>query len=196
MLNNLIAILLGYLLGAIPTGVVVCRLKSGVKLHEVGSGHTGGTNALRTSGVWAGLITAVVDILLGSAAILLARALTDNEWVAAIAGILAILGHNWSIYINFKGGIGLSTTFGTLVCLFPLKTLAVVGLVILFYALMLFIVHYHRARTTIFAMILMIVLFGLFQAPLSVVTLSFCGGLMVIIKTLPDWNRKYELKKI
>ena len=192
----LISGLIGYLIGAVPTGVIIVRLKKGVTLYEEGSGHTGGTNALRTAGVTAGIWTAVIDVLLGVLAVAVVRRLFADAWLSAIAGMSAIIGHNWSVYIRFRGGIGLSTTFGSLIFLYPLLTLKVVGIVLVFYALMLFVIHFHRARTTILAMLLMVGLFWAFGGKPPVIALSAVGALVVIIKTLPDWNRQYQPKKI
>jgi len=113
-----LAALLGYLLGAIPFGLIIGRLTRGIDLREFGSHRTGATNALRTLGLrWAALVF-VLDVAKGVAAVLLARALFADdplvEWAAAVAGFAAILGHNWSVFIRFTGGRGVATSAGAM----------------------------------------------------------------------------------
>jgi glycerol-3-phosphate acyltransferase PlsY len=113
-----LAALLGYLLGAIPFGLIIGRLTRGIDLREFGSHRTGATNALRTLGArWAALVF-VLDVAKGVAAVLLARALFADdplvEWAAAIAGFAAIVGHIWSVFIRFTGGRGVATSAGAM----------------------------------------------------------------------------------
>ena len=106
---------MGYLLGAVPTGVLVCRALRGVDVRQQGSGHTGGLNVSRTAGIWGGVLTGVVDLLLGVTAVAVATLMArDNPWAATVAGVMAVVGHNWSIFLRFKGGAGTATTVGIL----------------------------------------------------------------------------------
>jgi glycerol-3-phosphate acyltransferase PlsY len=119
-------IVVGYLLGAIPVGLVVGRMVGGVDLRDYGSRRTGATNAMRTLGSGWGAAVLLLDLLKGLAAVLVARALFEapsaeaGEWVAAAAGLAAVIGHNWSIFISFTGGRGVATTGGGLLALSPL----------------------------------------------------------------------------
>jgi glycerol-3-phosphate acyltransferase PlsY len=114
----LLAALIGYLLGAIPFGLIIGRLTKGVDLREHGSHRTGATNALRTLGTSAAAGVFVLDVAKGVAAVLLARLIFADdpmvEWAAAIAGLAAIVGHNWSVFIGFTGGRGVATSAGAL----------------------------------------------------------------------------------
>ena len=99
----------GYLLGSIPSGFLVVKIFSGQDVRQVGSGRTGGTNVMRAVGLGAGLLTAFLDILKGAASVWLAQALLPPDVQAlgmALAGLGAILGHNYSIFLKFKGGAG------------------------------------------------------------------------------------------
>lgn len=117
------AALLGYLLGAIPFGVIVGRLMGGPDLREHGSQRTGATNALRTLGAPAAALVFLLDVAKGVAAVLLARWLFAAdplaEWAAALAGFAAIVGHNWSVFIRFTGGRGVATSAGALGAMSP-----------------------------------------------------------------------------
>jgi glycerol-3-phosphate acyltransferase PlsY len=121
------AALLGYLLGAIPFGVIIGRLMGGPDLREHGSQRTGATNALRTLGAPAAALVFFLDVAKGVAAVLVARWLFAGDpmadWAAALAGFAAIVGHNWSVFIRFAGGRGVATSAGALGALSPLTIL-------------------------------------------------------------------------
>ena len=104
----LLAVLAGYLLGAIPFGVVVCR-PLGKDPRRVGSGRTGGTNVYRTAGAVPAILTVLGDGLKGAAAVWLAIWLVpgaQQPLIVALAALAAILGHNYSVYVGFAGGAG------------------------------------------------------------------------------------------
>ncbi|MGQ0609035.1 MAG: glycerol-3-phosphate 1-O-acyltransferase PlsY [Chloroflexota bacterium] len=117
-MSLLLSAVLGYLLGAIPIGLIVGRLTKGIDLREHGSHRTGATNALRTLGTGAAATVFVLDVAKGVAAVLLARLLFAADpmvgWAAAVAGLAAIVGHNWSVFIGFTGGRGVATSAGAL----------------------------------------------------------------------------------
>lgn len=122
LLMGIAAVILGYLLGSIPFGLLIVKLKTGKDLRTVESGRTGGTNAARAAGFSAGLLTALTDILKGAAAVWIAQALTpDNHVVHVLAPIFAILGHNYSLFMmerdengkmKFRGGAGGAPALG------------------------------------------------------------------------------------
>ncbi len=112
-----------YVLGSIPFGLLIVKLKTGKDIRTVESGRTGGTNALRAAGLGAGLLTALMDILKGAAAVWLARAAAPQEaWLQVVAPIAAILGHNYSIFlpdrdekgriVRLRGGAGGAPALG------------------------------------------------------------------------------------
>lgn len=121
------AIVAAYLIGSLPSGYAIAKLR-GVNVLQVGSGHTGATNVLRSSGLPLAILTGIADILKGYASIQLARALAPHApWTPALAGIAAVLGHNHSVFLAFAGGVGSMTTFGAALGLSP--TAALLGLV-------------------------------------------------------------------
>jgi len=131
--------LLGYLLGSIPFGYIVCRAK-GVDVTQYGSGRTGGTNVLRTAGKKAAAVSIGLDVAKGALAVVLARWLLGTELAVALAGFAAVVGHNYSIYIGFRGGAGTGTSMGAYFFMAPWPTLLVgvssafIGFVLLRYA--------------------------------------------------------------
>jgi len=121
-----LAVLLAYLLGSIPFGILVCRFL-GKDPRQVGSGRTGGTNVYRTAGIGAAVITVVGDVAKGYVAVLLAERLVPagtygafSGWAMALSALASIVGHNYSVFLGFRGGAGSSPNVGSLLALDPL----------------------------------------------------------------------------
>ena len=110
---------IGYLLGSIPPGYLICRLFYGVNVREIGSGRTGGTNVLRAAGWPAAILSGIADMLKGLLVVLIARWLGGSPLLQAFSGVAAVLGHNYSIFLGFKGGAGTATTVGGATGLWP-----------------------------------------------------------------------------
>ena len=104
----------GYLLGSIPFGVLLTRAAGAGDVRRIGSGNIGATNVLRTGRKDLAFATLILDAGKGAAALLIARALFDNEAAAAVAGGAAFLGHLFPVWLGFKGGKGVATFFGLL----------------------------------------------------------------------------------
>jgi glycerol-3-phosphate acyltransferase PlsY len=114
-----VAIVIGYLLGTLPTGYVLTRWIAGADLRSIGSGGTGATNAQRALGWRWGVAVAAVDILKGVLAVLIARWLDAGDLGVALAATAAILGHCWPVWLRFKGGKGVATGAGAAIALTP-----------------------------------------------------------------------------
>ncbi len=132
-------ILLAYVFGSIPFGLLIVKLKTGKDIREVESGRTGGTNAMRAAGFWAGFATAMLDILKGAVGVWVARWLSpDQTWVHVLAPIAAILGHNYSVFlierdengkiVRFRGGAGGAPSVGGAMGLWPGSILIILPL--------------------------------------------------------------------
>lgn len=131
----LVVILLAYLMGSIPTGYLVARVR-GVDIRSVGSGNIGATNVFRVLGRSAGVFVLVTDAVKGVAAckiapviaVRLAGAASGWEsWLPVLAGVTAILGHNYTCWLRFKGGKGIATTAGVMLALVPLAFVMVLS---------------------------------------------------------------------
>ena len=125
-------IIASYLLGSIPTSIIVGRLFFGKDLRNLGSGNAGGANAFRVFGWKGGVPTVVVDVAKGTAATLLvsqipAGGMLPHELVQIIAGCAAVVGHIWTVFARFHGGKGVATAAGMLVALYPLAVLVSAG---------------------------------------------------------------------
>jgi glycerol-3-phosphate acyltransferase PlsY len=192
VIQLLLAGVWGYLVGAVPTGVLVCRALRGTDVRQHGSGHTGGLNVSRAAGIWAGALTAIVDALLGAAAVAGATLMTENPWAATAAGAMAVAGHDWSIFIHFNGGIGLAKLSGAMVCLSPLPTLEALAILVPAWLILMRPLRVHRARSTILVLAVVGPLLWALGLPLHGILLGVLGGVVAIIKTIPDWNREYK----
>ena len=131
-------IILAYIFGSIPFGLLIVKLKTGKDIREVESGRTGGTNAMRAAGFWAGFATALLDILKGAVGVWVAQWLTpDSQWVHVLSPIAAILGHNYSIFLaerdangkfRLRGGAGGAPSVGGAMGLWPASILIILPL--------------------------------------------------------------------
>ncbi len=127
MPGNVLAIVLSYLIGAVPLGLVLVRVIKGVDIRDYGSGKIGASNVLRLLGVPAAVLVFAFDAGKGIIAILLVKAMGDAVWAEAAAAFAALAGHNWSAFIRFSGGRGVSTGLGALFIMAPLWGLAALG---------------------------------------------------------------------
>lgn len=107
-----------FLMGSIPFGVLISRIK-GVDLKKVGSGNIGATNVLRTMGKAPAVLTLAGDVLKGSIPVLAAKYLLNDLTMEGIVGLAAILGHNFSLFLRFRGGKGVATSIGVLLIYSP-----------------------------------------------------------------------------
>lgn len=114
-----IAAVLSYLIGAIPFGLLITRMIGGVDVRTVGSGNIGATNVLRASGKKAALATLLADCAKGLLPVLAASGLVQNAWAPATCGIAAVIGHNFPVFLSFRGGKGVATGFGVALALTP-----------------------------------------------------------------------------
>jgi glycerol-3-phosphate acyltransferase PlsY len=124
LFSSLAAIVGGYLIGSVPIGLLLVWITTQKDVREVGSGRIGGTNALRAAGPWVALITILCDIGKGFLPVFLARTILEAQGiesplVEALAGLMAVVGHNYSIFIGFKGGAGTMTSGGGAIGLWP-----------------------------------------------------------------------------
>ena len=112
----LLTLLLGYLLGSLPSGFLAGKWCKGIDLRTIGSGSTGATNVLRNVGKKPALVVFLVDVTKGAAAVLLAGALTQsnplNDWIQVLAGLAALAGHIWPVWLGVKGGKAVATGLG------------------------------------------------------------------------------------
>ena len=115
----LVSIIISYLLGAVPFGLMFSKLFSDVDVRTIGSGNIGATNVLRAAGKNAAVLTLLADGLKGLIPVLVANRIFQNDAVTALSGAAAVLGHVFPIYLKFKGGKGVATSYGVVLAVAP-----------------------------------------------------------------------------
>ena len=173
-MSAVLLVLLGYVLGSIPTGLMVGRA-FGVDVRKVGSGNIGMANVLRAAGKWAAALTMLGDMLKGLIPVIVARNVTDNPWVLATVALAAVVGHCWPVFLRFKGGKGVATGAGTSIGLVPLVGL---GLFVFWWIVVLL-----SRYTSVGAIAVMVVspfAYWLSGQPLPYVLYAAIGGTLVL----------------
>jgi glycerol-3-phosphate acyltransferase PlsY len=121
MLQIIFAIIISYLIGSIPTAYIFGRVIKNTDIRQFGSGNVGATNALRLLGKRWGVTVLILDILKGALPVIFlgellkARSAINPEFAYLMIGVSCICGHNWTLFLKFKGGKGVATTFGVLI---------------------------------------------------------------------------------
>ena len=116
-MTEALSMVTAYLIGAFPTAYLLGRLFRKVDIRQIGSGNVGGMNMYRTAGILPGLLTILLDLAKGALAVILTLSLSGELTVVLISGGLVVLGHNYSIFLRFKGGKGLATSLGVFLVL-------------------------------------------------------------------------------
>ncbi len=136
MLNLLVIIFLSYLVGSIPSGIIVSKWIKGIDIRQHGSGNTGGTNVFRTLGWQFGIVVILMDAIKGALVVIVVARLylgnfpfpnatpfDDFTLVQIIAGVTAVVGHIWTVFAGFRGGKGIATALGFLITLITVDML-------------------------------------------------------------------------
>lgn len=116
-----------YVLGSVPTAYILVRWMEGEDIRDVGSRNVGALNAYNRTGVWAGLLVLLVDTAKGVLAVAAPRLLGVDPWVLFITTSLVVAGHNWPVFLNFRGGKGAAAIFGISLVIVPWLTVITVG---------------------------------------------------------------------
>ncbi len=168
--------LLGYVLGAVPTGYLVGRA-FGVDVREVGSGNIGTANVLRAAGKWPAALTLFGDMMKGLIPVVLATVLVRSEWLHAAVALAAVAGHCWPVFLRFKGGKAVATGAGTSIGLAPLVGL---GLFAFWWAVVL--ASRYTSLGAIAVMLVSPFAFVLTGQPLPYVLYTVVGGALVLYR--------------
>lgn len=162
-----------YLLGSIPFGLLTTKLFAGVDVRKHGSGNIGMTNVLRTTGYFCALITLIGDMGKGIAAVLLGSYFLGDATLTLISGIMAVVGHNWSLFLRFKGGKGIATIGGVLLAYQPLVAAI---LAVIWVAVLIFSRYISLASIVVafcFPMILIILKTNALEVVLAIIVATF-----------------------
>jgi glycerol-3-phosphate acyltransferase PlsY len=190
-------LLASYIFGSVPFGLIVVKLMTGKDIRTIASGRTGGTNAMRAAGPWAGVITAILDILKAAATVWLAQAVTPNVWIHTLAPIASVIGHNYSLFLIerspngrllLRGGAGGAAAGGGAFGLWPPVAFFLIPLGFLIWYL-----TGYASVTTLSIGLITIIIFGVRAAlgfsPWAYVIYGFLVELLMIWALRPNLKR-------
>lgn len=204
---KVLIVLFSYLFGAFPTAFVLYKIKTGKDIRKEGSGNVGGTNVTRTIGAGFGIITIIVDIIKGFLPVLIVYFSYPRDLVLLVlASAAAVIGHDYPVYLKFKGGKGISSSFGVIVglCSFPFVLNLPVWLrllpifIILFTWLIVFAISRIVSLSSLCAAIATPLAFYFSGYPLLIVIISICLFILTFIGHRDNIKRliKKEEKKL
>ena len=187
MTLTVVAIVIGYLLGSIPFAYIVSRLKKGVDIRKAGGGNVGALNTYREIGPVYGLGVLAADIAKGALAVLIARWLDLSLTWMCVAGFAAIIGHNWPVFLKFRGGKGAATVIGVLLALTPIELLISAGIVLILIGIT------RNVRLALFALVFVPLFNWIFDKDLIYIVCAL--GLLLFIGLRTAMGLKGELAK-
>ena len=195
MLLGLAGIIVGYLLGSIPSAYIMARLRKGIDIRDFGVGNMGAANVLRHVGLWEGIVVGFTDIAKGAAAILIAQALNVSQLWLLGAGFSALLGHNFPVFVGFRGGKGSATIAGIFLILAPKE----IGIVFGIMAVLFFITR-NFAFTISASFVFLPLLIWLFGGSVMLIFYSLAILIFIGVRSLPNarqaWPRAGKNKYI
>ncbi len=179
----MLLIILAYLIGSIPVGVILGKMK-GIDPRKTGSGNIGATNVMRAGGKKLGIITLLGDAAKGFIPVAAAAALDADVLVVAIVGLAAFLGHVFPVFLRFKGGKGVATALGVYIAIRPL---VILGAFIVF--VIVFLVWRYISLASIVGAIIVPIGLYLVKAPREFIVMAGLIGIVVIIRHRENISR-------
>jgi len=196
MIKILIYLILSYLIGAIPNGVIIAKIFFRVDPTKYGSGNIGATNVYRVAGKIPGIITLILDVLKGYLPVYAGMHLNFNFQIVLISGFLAFLGHLFPVYLKFKGGKGVATALGIFLCLTPFALLLDGVIFILIAAIWRYISLSSIISAFLLPGIINILLkLHYYHYPFSIVYFAGCISLLIIYKHKENIKRLIKGKE-
>lgn len=178
MLNVVYISLFAYLVGSIPFSLIFAKIFTGVDVRAGGSGNVGATNVLVTTGKKRAALTAVFfDIAKGFSVVVFARIIFGSDTYAYFAGFFAIVGHDFPVYLNFKGGKGIATTVGSIIALSPYA----IWFVLIAYIVSLLVTRYFILSSLVALAALPVIMWMLGEGYLGIVFGVFTFVLAIVV---------------
>ncbi len=197
-LNIALAVIGSYLLGSIPTAYIFGRLLKGIDIRKHGSGNVGATNAFRILGKGPGSLVLLIDVIKG---VLVTAVLADlcglkEPHFRVVLGLIAVCGHNWTVFLNFKGGKGIATSLGVLIGLtISISSVQPVVLFTLLSWIIVFLVSGYVSLASIAASVVLPFLTLFYPQPFAVVGLSVILCVFVVFRHRPNISRLLQNKE-
>ena len=187
MEKYILSAILGYLIGNIASSYFIGKKMKNIDIRKHGSGNAGATNTFRVLGLKAGALVFIADIVKGALATAIGLWITGDRGGAMLTGVLAVVGHDWPVFLNFKGGKGIATSFGLMLVLFP-ETALILFLV----AVPLMILTSYVSVGSVGAAVLFPILLVLFQQPQNIVIMGIVVSMLAIIRHKDNLVRLWQ----
>jgi glycerol-3-phosphate acyltransferase PlsY len=196
----ILGIITSYLIGSIPTAFLFGKILKGIDIRKFGSGNIGATNALRVLGKGAGIAVLIIDVIKGAfpvifiGDIILAKGVSlPSDILRILLGIACVFGHNWTVFLNFKGGKGVASTFGILIGL----SLRISGFgIILGLTILTWVVTFISFRivslSSVIAAVALPAFMFLFNRSKGLIIFSFLIALFIILRHTPNLKRLFK----
>lgn len=186
-MNSILAVAAAYLIGGIPFGYLLVRLKTGRDVRDLGSGNIGATNVLRTTGRAAGVVTLLLDIAKGYFAVWLAGWLTGGStlWMSA-AALAVVLGHAFPVFLGFKGGKAVASFVGAFACLTPLPLAATT----IVFVVMVAVTRHISLGSILGALTFPLAVYLISHPEPEVLLVALIGGLFIV------WRHKSNIERL
>jgi len=185
-MNYIIVVIISYLIGNLSFAYILGKLLVKKDVRDYGSGNSGATNAIRAFGAKIGVMAFVGDVLKGIVAVLIGKMLCD-EMGGYLAGVFVIIGHNWPVFLQFKGGKGVATTAGVMLIISPFVCFIclIIGLTIVFFTRMV-------SLGSIIGMSLAPIVILIFVRPFNIQLFIFC----LFVVSMSIYRHKENIKRI
>ena len=189
MRSAILWMIVSYFIGSFPTGYVVTRILKDEDIRNIGSRSIGATNVRRVLGHGWGIFVAVMDILKGALALLVTgTSAVTAPWLLSLAGLAAVLGHNYPVWLKFKGGKGISTTYGVMFFLYPYESFAVTLLSGAIWYAMMTTTRYVSLASMV-SLLTLPLFFWMLDAPVPFILVSFVLALFSICRHSSNIDR-------
>ena len=181
-----------YFIGSLPTGYLVARIFRGVDIRTVGSGSIGATNVRRLMGQGWAIFVTLVDMLKGALALLLTvDSASSDPWLLSLSALAVVLGHNYPVWLRFRGGKGVATTYGTMFFIWPYNSFAIVLMSgALWYAVMTSTRYVSLASMV--SLLALPAFFWMLDAPLPFILLALSLALLALFRHRANVSRLLE----
>ncbi len=176
MLKTIVFLIISYMVGSISFAYYICKIFYSINIRQYGSGNPGATNVLRVLGKKPALIVFTADLLKGLIMVSLGR-FFGGERLALLSAIAVVIGHNWPVFLNFKGGKGIATSFGAIIGISPK-----VGLIILIIGITIIYVSRYVSLGSISAAVLLPVILIVLKYPLAHIVTGLVLGIIAVYR--------------
>ncbi len=191
-MNIFLGLLCSYFLGSIPTAYIFGKTLKGIDIRQHGSGNVGATNAFRILGKTAGTLVLVLDILKGALAIVVVGNLFgfDKVFLRVLLGVMVVVGHNWTVFLQFKGGKGIATSLGVLIGLaIQFESLRIVLAVTLLAWLIPFLISGYVSLSSMIAAVVLPIVMLMTKQSWELLGLGFVFCVFILLRHIPNIKR-------